>query len=157
MSIRLTCSATVVWSLVLTSLAMAQPAPASGAREVASKPVPEERAVYDASGRRDPFASLTARGDASLPRSGRPVGVDGLLISELSIRGVLRSNGRLLAIVQAPDQKTFTLHAGDALHDGAVKAVTADAVIFLQRVDDPLSPVKQREIRKALRTTEETR
>jgi hypothetical protein len=35
--------------------------------------------------------------------------------------------------------------------------VGADAVVFLQRVEDPLSPVKQREIRKSLRTTEESR
>ena len=73
------------------------------------------------------------------------------------MRGVLRTNGKLLAIVQAPDNKTYTVHPGDALYDGTVKVVANDAVIFLQRVDDPLSPVKQREIRKTLRTTEENR
>jgi Tfp pilus assembly protein PilP len=83
--------------------------------------------------------------------------VKGLLISEVSIRGVLRSKGQLLAIIQAPDNKTYSVHSGDALFDGTVKVVATDAVIFLQRVDDPLSPVKQREIRKTLRTPEENR
>ena len=86
-----------------------------------------------------------------------PAGIKGLLIGELSVRGVMRTSGKLLAIVQAPDNKTYTVHSGDALYDGTIKVVANDAVIFLQRVDDPLSPVKQREIRKPLRTTEENR
>jgi hypothetical protein len=125
------------------------PAAASGA--------PEDRAGYDPAGRRDPFVSLLSRGESKLPVAGRPTGVRGLLIGELSVRGVLRTNGKLLAIVQAPDNKTYTLHPGDTLYDGTVKVVGTDAVVFLQRVEDPLSPVKQREIRKSLRTTEESR
>jgi Tfp pilus assembly protein PilP len=120
-------------------------------------PRPEDRAGYDPAGRRDPFVSLLSRGESKLPVGGRPLGTKGLLIGELSVRGVLRTKGKLLAIVQAPDNKTYTVHPGDALFDGSVKVVATDAVIFLQRVDDPLSPVKQREIRKTLRTTEETR
>ena len=117
----------------------------------------EDRAGYDPAGRRDPFVSLMSRGETRLPTGGRPAGTKGLLINEVSVRGVLRTNGRLMAIVQAPDNKTYTIHPGDSLHDGTVKVVASDAVIFLQRVDDPLSPVKQREIRKTLRTSEETR
>jgi len=118
---------------------------------------PDDRAAYDPSGRRDPFVSLLQIGDTKLPVGGRPRGVKGLLVSELSLRGVLRSRGQLVAIVQAPDNKTYTVHPGDTLFDGTVKVVAQDAVIFVQRVDDPLSPVKQREIRKTLRVTEENR
>ena len=46
---------------------------------------------------------------------------------------------------------------GDQLLDGTVKVISADAVVFLQDVTDPLSPIKQREIRKTIRTTEENR
>ena len=134
----------------------AKPAP-SGIADSATASRPDDRAAYEASGRRDPFVSLLARGDAKLPTSGRPAGVKGLLIGDLSVRGVLRTRGKLLAIVQSPDNKTYTVHPGDALLDGSVKVVATDAVIFLQRVDDPLSPVKQREIRKTLRISEETR
>jgi Tfp pilus assembly protein PilP len=132
-------------------------AASSGTADSATTARPDERAAYEASGRRDPFVSLLARGDAKLPTSGRPGGVKGLMIGDLSVRGVLRSHGKLLAIVQSPDNKTYTVHPGDALFDGSVKVVATDAVIFLQRVDDPLSPVKQREIRKSLRISEETR
>ncbi len=138
---------------------VATPAPkGSLAAPAAEAPArPDDRAGYEPAGRRDPFVSLLSRGETRLPVGGRPLGVKGLLISELSVRGVLRTNGKLLAIVQAPDHKNYTVHPGDALYDGNVKVVATDAVIFLQRVDDPLSPVKQREIRKTLRTTEETR
>ena len=36
-----------------------------------------------------------------------------------------------------------------------MKAITADSVIFSQNVNDPLSLVKQREVRKYLRATQE--
>lgn len=118
---------------------------------------PDDRAAYDPSGRRDPFVSLLQVGDTKLPVGGRPRGVRGLLVGEVSLRGVLRSRGQFVAILQAPDNKTYTVHPGDALFDGSVKVVAQDAVIFVQRVDDPLSPVKQREIRKTLRVSEENR
>ncbi|BCS33857.1 hypothetical protein TBR22_A30850 [Luteitalea sp. TBR-22] len=132
-------------------------APKGTAPAAKAPAAPEDRAGYDPAGRRDPFVSLMSRGESRLPMAGRPSGVRGLLIGELSVRGVLRTNGALLAIVQAPDNKTYTLHPGDTLYDGTVKVVGADAVVFLQRVEDPLSPVKQREIRKSLRNTEEFR
>ena len=46
---------------------------------------------------------------------------------------------------------------GERLLDGAVKSITADTVIFAQDVNDPLSTVKQKEVRKALRSVEEDR
>lgn len=173
MLLRLTCRVVVLSALMVVP-GFAQAAPiAEGAAAAPTTPVaaartsatqaaplpahPEDRAGYEPAGRRDPFVSLLSRGETKLPAGGRPIGVKGLLIGELTVRGVLRSNGKLLAIVQAPDNKTYTVHSGDALYDGTVKVVATDAVIFLQRVDDPLSPVKQREIRKTLRTTEENR
>jgi Tfp pilus assembly protein PilP len=140
---------TIAWSLGLCADLRAQTTPG------ASAPA-EGRAAYDPDGRRDPFTSLERSGPA-ITSSNRPVGVRGLLISELSLRGVVQSRQRLLATVEGPDKRTYTISNGDALLDGTVKVVTADAVVFLQQVTDPLSPIKQREIRKTLRPTEENR
>jgi hypothetical protein len=49
------------------------------------------------------------------------------------------------------------VRGGEKLYDANVKAVLADAIVFVQQVNDPLSLVKQREIRKPLRPTEEGR
>jgi Tfp pilus assembly protein PilP len=144
---------TLVWSLGLATRAEAQATPVT---QTAAKAA-EERAAYDPAGRRDPFTSLALSGTALTPTSNRPVGVRGLLISELSLRGVVQSRQRLLATVEGPDKRTYTISNGDQLLDGTVKVITADAVVFLQQVTDPLSPIKQREIRKTLRPTEENR
>lgn len=143
----------IVWSLGLAAQVGAQPAPVT---QTAAKPA-DERAAYDPDGRRDPFTSLALSGASLAPGSNRPAGVRGLLVSELSLRGVVQSQQRLLATVQGPDKRTYTLSNGDQLLDGSVKVITADAVVFLQQVADPLSPIKQREIRKTLRPTEENR
>ena len=110
--------------------------------------------TYDASGRRDPFMALD---HASDPRAnaGKMNGLAGLMINEATVKGVVKSRGRMLAMVQAPDNKTYIVKASDRLLDGEVRAVTAEAVVFVQNVNDPLSPVRQREIRKPLRIVEE--
>jgi hypothetical protein len=108
---------------------------------------------YDPAGRRDPFVSLTARGGELPPGAGaRPAGVPGLLVNEITVKGVLKSpKGGFIALVQAPDGRTYIIHAGDKVLDGTVKAITTDAVVFSQDVNDPLSLVKQREVRKSIR------
>jgi type IV pilus assembly protein PilP len=107
---------------------------------------------YDPAGRRDPFISLLGRG-GDVPAQGvRPQGLPGLLIAEVTVKGVLRTaKGDYVALLQAPDNKTFIAHGGDKVLDGAVKAITATEVVFTQDVTDPLSLVKQREVRKAIR------
>ncbi len=131
----------------------------SGAAPAATPaPVPAPRTgsayTYDASGRRDPFLALD---HASDPRAtaGKTNGLAGLMINEATVKGVVKSRGRMLAMVQAPDNKTYIVKATDRLLDGEVRAVTAEAVVFVQNVNDPLSPVRQREIRKPLRIVEE--
>jgi Tfp pilus assembly protein PilP len=109
---------------------------------------------YDPAGRRDPFVSLLGRG-GELPTGGggvRPPGVAGLLVSEVTVKGILKSGkGGFVALVQAPDSHSYWIHAADKVFDGTVKTITQDAVVFSQDVNDPLSLVKQREVRKTIR------
>ena len=108
---------------------------------------------YDPAGRRDPFVSLSARG-AELPLAAgqRPPGVPGLLIGEVTVKGIFKSpKGGFLSLLQAPDGRTYTIKQGDKVFDGSVKAITPDTVVFSQDVNDPLSLVKQREVRKSIR------
>jgi Tfp pilus assembly protein PilP len=130
-------------------------APAAQAPPAAAPPAQSGGAgySYDPAGRRDPFVSLTARGGDMPGSSGaRPSGAAGLLVNEITVKGVLKSpKGGFIALVQAPDGRTYIIHAGDKVFDGAVKQVTQDAVVFSQDVNDPLSLVKQREVRKSIR------
>jgi type IV pilus assembly protein PilP len=129
------------------------PAAPGAAEAQGAKPGTGAGYTYDPGGRRDPFVSLTARGSELPGATGsRPAGLPGLLVNEVTVKGVLKSpKGGLLALVQGPDNRTYIIHAGDKVFDGTVKAITQDAVVFSQDVNDPLSLVKQREVRKAIR------
>ena len=108
---------------------------------------------YDPAGRRDPFVSLLGRGgDTPQPGAVRPQGLAGMLIGEVTLKGVLKTaKGDFVALLQGPDNKTYIAKSGDKVFDGAIKTITALEVVFTQDVNDPLSLVKQREIRKAIR------
>ena len=78
-------------------------------------------------------------------------------VAEISVRGILQSRGMLIAMVQGPDNRTYMLRQGDRLADGAVQAVTAEGLVIMQEVNDPLSLVKQRVVRKPLRSLEDVK
>lgn len=133
----------------------ASPAPAAPAAQTPS-PAPPETYTYDPAGRRDPFVSLLGAGVD--PRAGKKGdGAASLTVGEVSVRGILQSRGALVAMVQAPDNKTYIVHAGDRFVDGVIKTITPQGLVIVQDVNDPLSLVKQREVRKLLRSLEDAK
>ena len=69
----------------------------------------------------------------------------------------MQIRGAWLAMVAGPDGKVYTVRAGDRLFDGVIRTITAQAVVILQEVNDPLSLEKQREVRKFLRGGDEVK
>ena len=120
-------------------------------------PSPADTFTYNPDGRRDPFVSLlTKGGERHVPRPGQDLeGVAGLAVEELTVRGIVSSPTGLVAMVQSPDRKTYLVRQNDKLLDGIVKSVTAEGLVILQEVNDPLSLVKQKEVRKMLHGNEE--
>ena len=144
----------------------AAPAPAAAAPATAPAPSPAEVPVpalepqgytYHADGRRDPFVNLVRRTTeaAGLLGGPRPRGLAGLSSSDLTLKGIVQGPEGSVAMAKAVDNKTYFIRAGDKLYDGVVRTVTADAIIVLQDVSDPLSPATKREVRKLLRPTAE--
>jgi type IV pilus assembly protein PilP len=133
----------------------AAPAGAAASAQPASKPAEAGAPfIYNPEGRRDPFVSLIGKGSDPKNAGTRPPGVPGLLINEVSVKGIVRNSAGFVAMIQGPDNKTYVVKAGDRLMDGTVKSIVQDAVVFSQDVNDPLSLVKQKEIRKSLRSAE---
>jgi len=85
----------------------------------------------------------------------RVAGLAGLGTAEISLRGVVLSQGGFVGIVQGVDSKTYIVRSGDKLSDGAIRSITADSMVIQQQVNDPLSLEKVHEVRKVLRQTEE--
>lgn len=62
---------------------------------------------------------------------------------------------RLVAMIQGPDNRTYLIHQGDKLADGAVKSITPQGLVLVQDVSDPRAKEKTREVRKLLRALED--
>jgi type IV pilus assembly protein PilP len=141
------------------SAGAAAPQPGAAATaQTAPPPIPAENFKYDPDGRRDPFLSLVDTGTTQNDKNAKKGdGVGAFALSEVSVRGIIQSKGRLLAMAETPDGKTYLIHAGDKLADGVVKSVTSEGLVFIQDINDPLSVQKQREVRKLLRTLEDAK
>jgi type IV pilus assembly protein PilP len=140
--------------------AAAAPAQAPGAAapaDASKPPIVPENYTYDPGGRRDPFLSLLGSGTESRPVSKKGEGPAGMTVAEISVRGVMQSRSGLIAMVQGPDNRTYIVHPGDKLLDGAIKSITPQGLVIEQAVNDPLSVVKQREVRKLLRGLEDAK
>jgi type IV pilus assembly protein PilP len=159
----------ITFSLVAT-LAHAQAAPAAtpaatSPAQAAAQTMAEkaESAVepqgfnYNPEGRRDPFVSLFRRGVDARTNGPKVAGLGGLGTAEVSLRGVLTSEGAFVGILQGVDSKNYIVRVGDQLSDGTIRSITRDSMVILQQVNDPLSLEKQREVRKLLRQTEEAK
>ena len=110
--------------------------------------------VYQPDGRRDPFLSQIRSGTDLPATPARGEGLGSFAVADISVRGVMQSHDALVAMVQGPDKKTYLIHQGDKFADGVVKSVTAQGLVVVQDVHDPLSTQKQREVRKLLRSLE---
>lgn len=145
--------AVVTWNAPALS---AQAGTATPAPQV--EPQPAAPYNYDADGRRDPFLSLTGGGSGSdakaLPKP-TVAGIAGIRIDELSVRGIMQSRERLVAMVQGPDNRTYLIHQGDKLADGVVKSITPQGLVLVQDVSDPRAKEKTRDVRKLLRSPED--
>jgi Tfp pilus assembly protein PilP len=151
----------VLLSAAVGSASAQKPAPAAAPAAAAAPaqpagpapPTPPANYAYSVDSRRDPFVALlgTTGKKGSVPDEMRKDGVAGLITEELSVRGILLSQGRWVAMVSGPAGKVYTVRPGDQLADGTIRGITPQFVVILQQVDDPLSLEKQREVRKFLR------
>jgi type IV pilus assembly protein PilP len=165
-----TVSLTFITGLLVATLAHAQAAPAAAPAATPAAQAPAQTVAekaesaaepqgfnYTPEGRRDPFVSLLRRGGDASSTGPKVAGLGGLGTSEVSLRGVLASEGAFVGILQGADSKNYIVRVGDQLSDGTIRSITRDSMVILQQVNDPLSLEKQREVRKLLRQTEEAK
>jgi hypothetical protein len=144
----------LAWPAMVAAQAAGAPATRPPAAPGAAAPPPaQEPYTYDPAGRRDPFVSLVARGTE--PTTGkRAVGLAGLTTAEVTLTGVYQSK---VAFLKGPDGKTFSARVNDRLADGTIRSITAQSIVIMQEVNDPLSLVKVKEVRKGLRASDDVK
>lgn len=113
--------------------------------------------TYLPAGRRDPFVSLLVNVGPSEGTTKRPTGMPGFLIQELALKGIVKDRPGFIAMLQATDGKSYFARTGQRFYDGVIIGMDAATVTFRQEVTDPLSPVKTRDLKKSLYSSEEAR
>ena len=109
---------------------------------------------YDARGRRDPFISL-ALGLNILPPEERMPGLGGMLIQEVSLRGIVRTSEGYIAMIQGTDNKSYFAREGERMYDGTIEVIDSEKVVFRQEINDPLRIEKFQRLEKWLHPLEE--
>jgi len=111
---------------------------------------------YESRGRRDPFVSL-AMGVNVLPPDARPPGLQGMLIQEVSLRGIVKTQDGYIAMIQGTDNKSYFARIGERLYDGNIQEIDDEKVVFRQEINDPLRIEKFQQLAKSLHPVEEQR
>ena len=105
--------------------------------------------VYDDAGRRDPFINplVKAAGEDEDGRQ-RPKGWEGMVVGELKLWGLTVFGEDPIAIFQGSDGLGYFVREGSELWDGKIIAIDFDnqQVVFQQKVEDPTSPERFREV-----------
>lgn len=110
---------------------------------------PKEKKTITAEGRRDPFISpVVSR--ASGPNCS--VGKRCLAIDQISVRGVVKADSGMIAVVVNSLNKAYFLKENDPVYNGYVVKITGDSVVFKETVQDRLGKESTREVVKKITT-----
>ena len=144
----------MLWAVVTAPSAAAlasaggqSPAVSAGEARQAPEAVIEDEADVA----RDPFVRPAAP-DSGRPAEGRPAGLSGLAVDEAVLRGIVSTERGRLAVLEGIGARTYVVRPGDRLHDGKVREIAGDAVLFLRDAGDS-TPLAGRLVRRRLRDT----
>jgi hypothetical protein len=137
-----------------TKTAAAKPAgatpaesPAESKEEAADKK--KESGYITAGNRRDPFVSPIVQ---HMGGSGCSTGKRCLAIDQIALRGIVKSDGGMIAVVVNSLDKAYFLRENDPVFNGYVLKISGDSVVFKETVQDKLGHLSTREVVKKITT-----
>ena len=101
--------------------------------------------------RRDPFISPVV--NRSMLGSGCSTGKRCLAIDQINLKGVVKSDAGMIAVVVNSLDKAYFLHENDPVFNGFVVKITGDSIIFKETVQDRLGKPFTREVTKKITTS----
>lgn len=137
------------------SAAAKAPKPAAKPAEMAAKAKPsaakatQPAAAKAPAGKRDPFVNPVVRASGGGP--GGPVCTTGkrcLAINEMVLRGIVKTQAGMIAVVSNAANRAYFLKENDAVFNGTVVRITQDSVVFRESVLDNLGRESSREVVK---------
>jgi len=110
---------------------------------------PKDRPVTMA-GRRDPFLSPVV--NQTMVGSGCSTGKRCLAIDQIALKGVVKSDGGMIAVVVNGLDKAYFLRENDPVFNGYVVKITADSIVFKETLQDKIGHPITREVTKKITT-----
>ncbi len=105
---------------------------------------------FNYTGQRDPFISPVRT--AATGGSGCSTGKRCLAVDQINLKGVIKSDGGMIAVVTNSMDKAYFLRENDPVFNGYVVKITGDSVIFSETYEDKLGKPLTREVTKKLTT-----
>src|SRR5216684_3674900 len=106
---------------------------------------PEKK--YALTGKRDPFLSPVVSQSGG---SGCSTGKKCLDIGQINLRGVVRADAGMIAVVTNSLNKAYFLRENDPVFNGYVVKITGDSIVFKQTVQDKLGKSFTRDVTKKI-------
>lgn len=98
---------------------------------------------------RDPFISpIRLQEDRMKSNPACTTGARCLVISQVVLKGVVKTQNGWIAMVENGAKKEYNLHEKDTVQNGVVTKITGDSIVFTETVTDPLGRPVSREVVK---------
>ena len=131
---------------VVATVAVAKPSAALSGEKSASENKPKE---FHREGWRDPFVSpVVAMGAAT--GSGCSSGKRCLTIDQVALKGIVKSEAGMIAVVVNAMDKAYFLRENDPVFNGYVVKITGDSIIFKETFHDRLGKAMTRDVTKSI-------
>ncbi len=108
----------------------------------------EKPKAITASGRRDPFVSPVMM--TTMVGSGCSTGKRCLAVDQINVKGVVRAESGMIAVVVNSMDKAYFLRENDPVFNGYVVRITGDSVVFKETVQDRMGKSFTREVTKKI-------
>jgi len=109
------------------------------------KPAAEKEAPVKTSGRRDPFVSPLRLQESKAQATVCTTGVRCLIIDQVTLKGIVKTQQGMIAMVENPAKKQYNLREKDPVFNGQVMKITGDSLIFRENITDSMGPQSTRE------------
>ncbi len=120
--------------------------------EKAPEPAKNDKSTktISANGRRDPFISPVI--NQSAVGSGCSSGKRCLAVDQINLKGVVKSETGMIAVVVNALDKAYFLRENDPVFDGYVLKITGDSIVFKETLQDKLGKPFTKEVTKKINT-----
>ena len=132
-----------------TPVASSATTAAEAATASAPKPAKQEEKKFSMTGKRDPFISPVVNRQGG---SGCSTGKKCLDIDQIAVRGVVKADTGMIAVVTNGLNKAYFLRENDPVFNGYVEKITVDSVVFKQNFQDRLGKPFTKDVVKRLTT-----